>query len=95
MAAPPRPVAPHVNPAFFPDMQSGTTSVVRLLYVCVRVCVFVHLFVCVCACMHRMACVKIYVASYISTSIVSIYNNFPTCVQVELFAQAAARYAHY
>ena len=29
MVAPPRPVAPHVNPAFFPDMQSGTTSVVR------------------------------------------------------------------
>ena len=41
MAAPPRPVAPHVNPAFFPEMQSGTTSVVRLLFVCVcvRVCV--------------------------------------------------------
>ncbi|XP_065911551.1 cleavage and polyadenylation specificity factor subunit 6-like [Dysidea avara] len=30
MVAPPRPVAPHVNPAFFPDMQSGTTSVVEL-----------------------------------------------------------------
>lgn len=36
MAPPPRPVAPHVNPAFFPDMQSGTTSVVRSLYVCVN-----------------------------------------------------------
>jgi len=32
MVAPPRPVAPHVNPAFFPDMQSGTTSVVRRIW---------------------------------------------------------------
>ena len=38
MAAPPRPVAPHVNPAFFLEMQSGTTSVVRLLFVCVCAC---------------------------------------------------------
>ena len=48
MAAPPRPVAPHVNSAFFPDMQSGTTSVVRLL-----------LCVCVCACVHACACVRV------------------------------------
>ena len=51
MAAPPRPVAPHVNPAFFPDMQSGTTSVVRLL-LCVYVCVCVSVCLCVCACVH-------------------------------------------
>ena len=42
MTAPPRPVAPHVNPAFFPNMQSGTTSVVRLLFMCVCVCACVR-----------------------------------------------------
>ena len=66
MAAPPRPVAPHVNPAFFfPDMQSGTTSVVRLLLcvcvcvcvcVCARACVPVCVSVCVCARTRVFAC---------------------------------------
>ena len=65
MAAPPRPVAPHVNPAFFPDMQSGTTSVVRLLLcvclcvcvcVCARVCVRACVCVCVCVCVHASLC---------------------------------------
>ena len=56
MAAPLRPVAPHVNPAFFPDMQSGTTSVVRLL-LCVCVCVRARMRACVCICVCMCVCV--------------------------------------
>ena len=62
MAAPPRPVAPNVNAAIFPDMQSGTASVVRLL-LCVCTCVCVCM--CLCLCARACMCMCVYVRGYV------------------------------